>query len=124
MDTKSALAVFDSLSQETRLKIFQQLMRYGKEGLPAGEIASQLKVAHNTLSFHLQHLSRAGLVKSRKKGRSVIYSANITMPDKIIGFLLKNCCVDAGDNEKCAPLKPAKAKAAKAKSACKPGSCC
>lgn len=96
-------------------------MRYGNEGLAAGEIAAQLKVAHNTLSFHLQHLLRAGLVKSRKQGRSVIYSANVVMPEKIIGFLLKNCCLDAGDDANCAPPKTAKAKK---KNSSQPGSCC
>ena len=49
-----------ALSQETRLAIFRHLVAAGPGGRPAGRIATHLKVAPPTLSFHLKELERAG----------------------------------------------------------------
>lgn len=84
--------MFDALSQETRLRAFRLLVQAGTEGLPAGMLSEQLGTPHNTLSFHLNHLSNAGIVASRKAGRSVIYSANFDAMRDLIGFMVKDCC--------------------------------
>ena len=76
MDIHSAIAMFDALSQETRLKAFRLLVQAGPEGLAAGLLSDKLGTPHNTMSFHLSHLAHAGTISSRKEGRSVIYSAN------------------------------------------------
>lgn len=76
MDVKQALAAFSTLSQETRLRVFRLLVEYGPAGSPAGKLSTSLQIPHNTLSFHLSHMRHAGLVLSRREGRSVIYSAN------------------------------------------------
>ncbi|HEC73049.1 MAG TPA: ArsR family transcriptional regulator [Methylophaga aminisulfidivorans] len=60
MDIKSALSAFTALSQETRLQAFRLLVEAGSPGLPAGMISDKLAIPHNTLSFHLSHLSHAG----------------------------------------------------------------
>lgn len=87
-----ALESFASLSQETRLRVFRLLVEYGREGAPAGAIATELGIPDNTLSFHLSHLSRAGLVTSKKEGRSITYFANHEAIEGLIGFLRENCC--------------------------------
>jgi DNA-binding transcriptional ArsR family regulator len=92
MDIKEALAAFDSLSQETRLRVFRLLVEYGGPGAPAGALSEALHVPHNTLSFHLSHMSHAGLVLSRRKGRSVIYSANFEFFSELIRYMVKDCC--------------------------------
>ena len=92
MDINDALSKFDALSQETRLSAFRVLVRAGPSGLPAGALSERLGIPHNTLSFHLTHMSHAGLVRSKKNGRSVIYSANFDAVRELIGFLVKNCC--------------------------------
>ncbi len=84
--------MFDALSQETRLRAFRLLVQAGPGGLAAGELSEQLGTPHNTLSFHLNHLSNAGIVSSRKQGRSVIYSANFDVTRDLIGFMVKDCC--------------------------------
>ena len=94
MDIQQALIVFDALSQETRLRAFRLLVRAGTEGLAAGSLSEQLGTPHNTLSFHLTHLSNAGVVSSRKQGRSVIYTANFDLTHDLIGFMVKDCCSD------------------------------
>jgi len=92
MELQDAIAMFDTLSQETRLGAFRLLVRAGPNGLAAGALSEQLGTPHNTLSFHLNHLSSAGVVSSRKEGRSVIYSANFEAMHELIGFMVKDCC--------------------------------
>jgi ArsR family transcriptional regulator len=110
MDINKALLAFYALSQETRLKVFKILVEYGKTGTAAGTISNRLKMPHNTLSFHLSNLSHAGLVTSRKQGRSVIYAANTRAIEGLIGYLSENCCVLEESNGCCPPEKPKKRK--------------
>ena len=51
-------------------------MRAGTEGLAAGEIARATGGLANTLSTNLNVLAHAGLVGSRRDGRSIIYAAD------------------------------------------------
>lgn len=92
MDIKNALPMFNALAQETRLSAFRLLVKAGPDGLPAGSLSEQLGTPHNTLSFHLNHLSNAQLVRSRKDGRSIIYSANFDEMQQLISFMVKDCC--------------------------------
>lgn len=93
MEIYEALEAFSSLSQETRLRVLKLLIEYGREGAVAGKIAEQLKIPDNTMSFHLSHMSRAGLVTSKKEGRSITYFANQALIENLISFLDENCCV-------------------------------
>ncbi|MGS2744137.1 ArsC/Spx/MgsR family protein [Halomonas sp. LS-001] len=63
-------------------------------GFPAGEIARQLAVPHATMSAHLSVLSWAGLVVSRRQGRSIIYRANLNHMQEAIRFLVNDCCAE------------------------------
>jgi ArsR family transcriptional regulator, arsenate/arsenite/antimonite-responsive transcriptional repressor len=92
MDISKALGAFDALSQETRLRVFRLLAEYGEEGAPAGALSKAMDIPHNTLSFHLSHMSNAGLVLARRQGRSVIYSANFTFFVEIVRFMIEDCC--------------------------------
>ena len=92
MDIKQALAAFDALSQETRLRVFRLLVEYGPAGAPAGTLSESLHIPHNTLSFHLSHMSHAGLVVSRREGRSVIYRANFEFFSGLIRYMVEDCC--------------------------------
>ena len=92
MDLQAAVILLDALSQETRMKAFRLLVQAGPEGLPAGALSEKLGVPHNTMSFHLNHLSNADVVSSRKEGRSVIYSANYDVIRDLIGFMIEDCC--------------------------------
>jgi DNA-binding transcriptional ArsR family regulator len=92
MDIKEALVAFDSLSQDTRLRVFRLLVEYGPEGAPAGTVSESLSIPHNTLSFHLSHMSHAGLVVSRREGRSIVYRANFEFFSGLIRYMVKDCC--------------------------------
>ena len=94
MKTTEALERLSALAHETRLAIFRQLVRRGADGLAAGEIASRLDVPKPTLSFHLAHLEGAGLIGSRREGRSIVYAADYTAIADLVGFLYESCCVE------------------------------
>lgn len=102
MDILTAADAFGALSQETRLTAVRLLVEAGAQGMPAGDIARQLGAPHNTLSTHLAILARAGLVTSRRQGRSMIYAADYSGMRRLIAFLLQDCC--RGRPELCAPL--------------------
>lgn len=92
MDIQEAIIAFDALSQETRLRVFRLLVEHGTHGAPAGKLSDALGIPHNTLSFHLNHMSNAELVTSRREGRSIIYTANFDLMRDLIGFMVKDCC--------------------------------
>ncbi|MDF1860364.1 MAG: metalloregulator ArsR/SmtB family transcription factor [Verrucomicrobiales bacterium] len=96
-----AVIALSSLAQESRLKVFRLLVKAGPEGMPAGTIAEKLKIPANTLSFHLKELANAGLVKSRKVGRSVIYEMHAGNIGVLMSFLTEDCC--QGHPDLCLP---------------------
>jgi ArsR family transcriptional regulator, arsenate/arsenite/antimonite-responsive transcriptional repressor len=102
MDIPAAVHALAALAQESRLKVFRLLVRSGRDGMAAGDIARKLSVPHNTMSSHLAVLSRAQLVASRKAGRSVIYSVNFEGTRELLSFLLEDCC--RGKPQLCGPL--------------------
>ena len=97
-----AISALSALSQESRLTVFRLLVRAGPDGLPAGEIARQISVPANTMSSHLAILSRAGLVTSRREGRSIIYAVDLDGTRQLISFLVEDCC--RGRPDICKPL--------------------
>ena len=92
MDNAQAIAALGSLAQEHRLSIFRLLVQAGKAGLPAGAIAEALGVPNSSLSFHLAHLNRAGLIRQERQSRSLIYSADYAAMNALMGYLTENCC--------------------------------
>jgi len=102
MEITTALASFAALSQDTRLNAFKLLVTQEPEGLPAGEIARQLSVPHNTMSAHLSVLARAGWVVSKRHSRQIIYRASLSHMEAVVQFLLQDCC--AGHPELCSSL--------------------
>ncbi|MGV6875368.1 ArsR/SmtB family transcription factor [Pseudochelatococcus sp. B33] len=102
MEEKQALDAFGALSQETRLRIVRLLVAAGPEGMPAGAIGEALGGASSSrLSFHLSHLEHAGLARSRREGRLIIYSAVYPALSSLIQFLMRDCC--QGHPEVCTP---------------------
>ena len=102
MDNTAAILALGALAQGTRLDGFRLLVRAGPERLAAGEIAQRLDVPQNTMSAHLSVLARAGLVRTERRGRLVIYRADLDRLRALTLFLLKDCC--GGRAELCAPL--------------------
>ena len=102
METPDAITSLSALAHEGRMEVFRLLVRAGPDGLAAGEIAQSTGALSNTLSTNLGILSRAGLVASRRDGRSIIYTAAFSRMRELLAFLMEDCC--AGKPEVCAPL--------------------
>ena len=93
MQEKQAVAIFAALAQETRLRIVRLLVVAGPKGMAAGAIGEAMGGASSSrMSFHLSHLEHAGLVESRREGRSIIYSAAYPALSSLIDFLMRDCC--------------------------------
>lgn len=106
MHEKQALDAFAALSQETRLRIVRLLVTAGPEGMSAGAIGEAMDSASSSrMSFHLSHLEQAGLVASRREGRSIIYCAVLTALSGLVEFLMRDCC--HGHPEVCNPAMAA-----------------
>ena len=102
MDSDLAITALAALAQGTRLDVFRLLVRHEPDGMAAGEIARQLDVPQNTMSAHLGILARAGLVRSERQSRSIIYRADLDGVRALALFLIKDCC--SGSPELCGPL--------------------
>jgi ArsR family transcriptional regulator len=102
MDIIAAVPALQALGQPTRLETFRLLVRCEPDGVPAGEISAKLRVPHNTLSSHLNILSQAKLVRSERRGRSILYRADLDAFRELAAFLLADCC--GGRAELCEPL--------------------
>jgi ArsR family transcriptional regulator len=92
IETDEVVQVLSALAQATRLDAYRALVRAGPQGVAAGEIARQLDIPPPTLSFHLKAMLHAGLVRSRRTGRSLLYSANFEVLNRVLGYLTENCC--------------------------------
>lgn len=92
MNSKQAVDALGALAHEHRLAIYRMLVERGPDGLPAGTIAERLGVPSSSLTFHLQHLQRAGLATQRRVGRQLIYAADFAAMNGLVGFLTENCC--------------------------------
>ena len=92
METLNATELLAALGHESRLAIFRLLVEAGLAGMNASAIGEQLALPPATLSFHLAHLSRVGLIRGQRESRFIRYSAEFAMMDELIAFLTQNCC--------------------------------
>jgi len=83
------MQVMSALAQPTRLEVWRTLVERLPDGMAAGDIAKALGLAKTALSPHFAILTAAGLLSSRKVGRSVIYKAEIDPADGLRGFLVQ-----------------------------------
>jgi DNA-binding transcriptional ArsR family regulator len=115
MHATAATAALSALAHPGRLEVFRLLVRAGAEGMASGEIARATGHVPQTLSGNLNVLGHAGLVTSRREGRSIIYTADYARMTELLGFLMEDCC--GGAPEICAPLLEVVTRSA----CCRPG---
>jgi DNA-binding transcriptional ArsR family regulator len=97
------------------------LIKHEPIGITAGVIAETVGAPHNTLSSHLAILVRAGLLRSARDGRTIVYRSDVEGMRSLLSFLIDDCCnghpelcglltVDPSAGCGCAPTKKATAK--------------
>lgn len=84
--------MFSALGTEPRLRIMRLLLSAHPEGMVVGDIIAELGVAASTLSHHLDKLKNEELVKVRREGTFLWYSADTDGLQELLGFLYAECC--------------------------------
>jgi DNA-binding transcriptional ArsR family regulator len=105
MDSIRAVQALGALAHDTRLALYRMLVERGPDGLAAGVIAERLGLPPSSLTFHVQHLHRAGLLTQRRLSRQLIYAADFGRMNALVGFLTENCCGQGVSA--CRPAAPA-----------------
>jgi DNA-binding transcriptional ArsR family regulator len=96
MTEDQAVSSLTALAHTQRLRVYRSLVVAGFEGLTPSVMADQLGATRSALSFHLKELAHAGLVTVEQHGRNLIYRADFTRMNGLMGYLAENCCQGAG----------------------------
>ncbi|HET7811208.1 MAG TPA: helix-turn-helix transcriptional regulator [Steroidobacteraceae bacterium] len=110
MKTPEVIQALGALAHEHRLAIYRLLIEQGPAGLAAGAIGERVGLVPSSLSFHLQALNRAGLITQLRVSRQLIYSADYTVMNSLVGYLTDNCCAASvqGCEAACSPARSPK----------------
>lgn len=81
-----------AMGAESRLRIVRLLLSAHPDGLVVGEIGDTLGLAPSTLSHHLEKLKIEGLVRVRREGTFLRYSADAAVLSELLAFLYAECC--------------------------------
>ena len=110
MNSSQAVQALAALAHDTRLAVYRMLVERGPDGLSAGVIAESLGIPPSSLTFHVQHLHRAGLITQRRLSRQLIYAADFAAMDGLVSFLTDNCCGRGAHIPACAPASATSAR--------------
>lgn len=92
MEDKFVIRALAALAQPNRLQVFRALVVKGGDGLTPAQIADQMGIPANTLSFHLKELMNADLISQERNGRNLIYRAQYDRMNAVLLYLSQNCC--------------------------------
>ena len=81
-----------AMGTQSRLRIMQLLLTAHPDGMVVGDIAGELDIPSSTLSHHLDKLRNEDLVRVRREGTFLWYSANSEALQELLGFLYAECC--------------------------------
>jgi DNA-binding transcriptional ArsR family regulator len=81
-----------AMGTEPRLRIVRLLLAAHPAGVVAGELSTELDIAPSTLSHHLDRLKREGVVRMRREGTFLWYTANTAALEALLRFLYAECC--------------------------------
>jgi DNA-binding transcriptional ArsR family regulator len=84
--------MFSAMGTGPRLRIMRVLLSAHPDGIVVGEIGEELGIPPSTLSHHLEKLKNEALVKVRRDGTYLWYSANTEVLQELLGFLYAECC--------------------------------
>jgi DNA-binding transcriptional ArsR family regulator len=81
-----------ALGHPARLSILRYVVQGGPDGTPAGELQAKLEIPASTLSHHLERLASSGLLKARREGTFIYYSADHAQLEALTDYLWEDCC--------------------------------
>lgn len=92
MNEAQAIEALTGMAHEHRMRVFKLLMKCRPSGLPAGEIGDRLGISRSSVSFHLNQMERAGLLRSWRVHRNVFYAVELEGMRNLIAYLTEDCC--------------------------------
>jgi len=98
MDQALAVRCLASISHEGRLALIRRLIKAGPTGMCSGDLAAAANINASTASAQLLVLSNSGLVSSNRRGKQMIYRADYDRFQRLISFLMEDCCAGFGDD--------------------------
>ena len=84
--------MFSAMGAGPRLRIMRVLLSAHPDGMIVSDIGAELGIPASTLSHHLEKLKNEDLVKVRREGTYLWYSANSDVLQELLGFLYAECC--------------------------------
>ena len=101
MNIQQAANQLAELGHVTRLSLYRLLVKAGREGLEVAQLQQRLQVPGSTLSHHISRLVKVGLVKQIREGRVLHCVAQYDKLDKLLSFLVEECCKQPVDEDCC-----------------------
>jgi DNA-binding transcriptional ArsR family regulator len=84
--------MLSAMGTESRLRIVRLLLSAHPNGMVVGDIGNELCIPSSTLSHHLEKLKNEDLLRVRREGTFLWYSANTKALEELLGFLYAECC--------------------------------
>jgi DNA-binding transcriptional ArsR family regulator len=84
--------MFSAMGTEPRLRIMRILLSAHPEGMNPSDLSKELGISASNLSHHLDKLRNEDLVRVRREGTYLWYSANAEALRELLGFLYAECC--------------------------------
>lgn len=106
MQEAQVLQALSALANDTRLAIVRELVRHEDSGICAGGIAAKVGASASRLSFHMNILEQAGLIRSARDGRHVIYKLDRSQMRGVVSYMLADCCGDNAGARSCCAEPP------------------
>ena len=78
--------VFRAISDPTRRRVLKLLQRGSKT---AGELSESFDITKGSLSHHFNVLKAADLVRSERRGQTIVYSLNTTVFEDVASLLME-----------------------------------
>ena len=92
MKQDNAVRCLAAIAHDGRLSLIRRLIQAGPDGMASGDLAKAEQINSTTASAQLLVLANSGLVRSRRAGKQIIYSAQFERFQQLISFLMEDCC--------------------------------
>lgn len=84
--------MFAAIGTAPRLRTLRLLLAAHPNGMVVGDLIAELGIPASTLSHHLDKLRNEDLVRVRREGTYLWYSANEAALRELLKFLYAECC--------------------------------
>ncbi|MGL4524462.1 MAG: ArsR/SmtB family transcription factor [Spirochaetia bacterium] len=103
MEIEEYAKTFKEIGHPARLRILKELIKYGEQGVPVGQLQKSVGIPASTLTHHIGALMSVSLMQQRREGRILWCSVLYPQLYQAIHFLTHECCSQSEEKAKPAP---------------------